>query len=222
MKGITPLIYAPKGNGKTALFAESTTSPKDISAWAYERPDGGRAFVFTGLHSQRYFKDRVRKLTINGILWAASSTAFTRRREGGDRPGGVGEECGNTAETDTETGRGNKRGDWGRLSPLPPSAFQSALTLAPARHSSATNLKTRFRPGSAATSRAPSRLNMTGQPRRPQKSPGQMVGFRTLTVARAKPSTICASCSFLVSGEITRAHQDAVAFGTSAPDRGFF
>ncbi len=72
MKGITPLLYAPKGNGKTPLAAESSTAPKDITAWAFERPDGGRSFVNTGLHSHRYFTElSVRKLTINGILWAA-------------------------------------------------------------------------------------------------------------------------------------------------------
>ncbi len=72
MKGITPLLYAPKGNGKIALAAESTTDPKDITAWTYDRPDGGRAFVSTGLHSHRYLtEESVRKFTINGILWAA-------------------------------------------------------------------------------------------------------------------------------------------------------
>jgi len=73
MKGITPLLYAPKGPNATAVTsAESTTSPKDMTAWAYERTDGGRAFCFTGLHSQRYLKEEsIRKLTINGILWAA-------------------------------------------------------------------------------------------------------------------------------------------------------
>lgn len=72
MKGITPLLYAPKGTGITALAAESTTAPKDITAWTYDRPDGGRAFVSTGLHSHRYLtEESVRKFTVNGILWAA-------------------------------------------------------------------------------------------------------------------------------------------------------
>ncbi len=72
MKGITPLLFAPKGNGKASLAAESTTDAKDITAWAYDRPDGGRAFVFTGLHSHQYLKEEsIRKLTIGGILWAA-------------------------------------------------------------------------------------------------------------------------------------------------------
>ncbi|MEI6232482.1 MAG: ThuA domain-containing protein [Planctomycetota bacterium] len=72
MKGVTPLLFAPKGNGKIALSAESTTASKDITAWAFERPDAGRTFVFTGLHSHRYLTElSIRKLTINGILWAA-------------------------------------------------------------------------------------------------------------------------------------------------------
>jgi hypothetical protein len=73
MKGITPILYAPKGpNPKSVTSAESTTSPKDMTAWAYEKPDGGRAFTFTGLHSHRYFtEESIRKIVINGILWAA-------------------------------------------------------------------------------------------------------------------------------------------------------
>lgn len=72
MKGVTPILYAPKGAGKTPTSAESTTSPKDITAWAYERAGGGRAFCFTGLHSHRYLtEESIRKITINGILWAA-------------------------------------------------------------------------------------------------------------------------------------------------------
>jgi len=71
-KGVTPILYAPKGNGKLALAAESTTANKDITAWAYERADGGRAFSFTGLHSHRYFTElSIRKLVVNGILWSA-------------------------------------------------------------------------------------------------------------------------------------------------------
>lgn len=72
MKGVTPLLYAPKGSGKLSAAAESSTDKKDLTAWAYDRPDGGRAFVFTGLHSHRYFaEESIRKFTINGILWAA-------------------------------------------------------------------------------------------------------------------------------------------------------
>jgi hypothetical protein len=70
--GLTPILFAPKGNGKETLNAESTTKLSDLTAWAYERAGGGRAFGFTGLHSHRYLENEsIRKLTINGILWAA-------------------------------------------------------------------------------------------------------------------------------------------------------
>lgn len=71
-KGLAPLLYAPKGKGKLALAAETSTDNKDLTAWAFERPAGGRAFGFTGLHSHRYLaQESIRKLVINGILWSA-------------------------------------------------------------------------------------------------------------------------------------------------------
>lgn len=42
-------------------------------AWAYERRGGGRGFGFTGGHYHRNWgNDNVRKLVLNGILWAAT------------------------------------------------------------------------------------------------------------------------------------------------------
>jgi type 1 glutamine amidotransferase len=41
-------------------------------AWAYERPDGGRGFGFTGGHYHKNWgNDSVRKLVLNAILWTA-------------------------------------------------------------------------------------------------------------------------------------------------------
>lgn len=72
LKGVTPLLFAPKGTAKVALAAESSSAPKDMTAWAFERPNGGLAFSFTGLHSHRYLSmESVRKFTLNGILWSA-------------------------------------------------------------------------------------------------------------------------------------------------------
>ena len=43
-----------------------------IVAWAYERPDGGRGFGFTGGHYHRNWgNDDFRKLVLNAILWTA-------------------------------------------------------------------------------------------------------------------------------------------------------
>jgi hypothetical protein len=41
-------------------------------AWAYERPDGGRGFGFTGGHFHRNWGDEnFRRLVVNAILWSA-------------------------------------------------------------------------------------------------------------------------------------------------------
>jgi len=83
MKGVTPIL--------TALPPESTLLRKDgphsgnpdvrkaikkgkpqHMAWAFERPDGGRGFGFTGGHFHRNWQnDDVRKLVLNAIVWAA-------------------------------------------------------------------------------------------------------------------------------------------------------
>jgi hypothetical protein len=43
-----------------------------VVAWAYERPEGGRAFTFTGAHLHASFAEEgYRRLLTNGILWSA-------------------------------------------------------------------------------------------------------------------------------------------------------
>ena len=47
--------------------------PEDV-AWAYERPDGGRGFGFTGAHYHKNWgDDNFRKLVLNAILWIAKA-----------------------------------------------------------------------------------------------------------------------------------------------------
>ena len=44
----------------------------EVMAWAYERPDGGRGFGFTGAHYHKNWgNDNFRKLVLNAILWIA-------------------------------------------------------------------------------------------------------------------------------------------------------
>ena len=44
------------------------------TAWAFERPDGGRGFGFTGGHYHKNWgEDNFRKLVLNGILWIAKA-----------------------------------------------------------------------------------------------------------------------------------------------------
>lgn len=70
LKGVTPLVRAvdPKKNPKNA-----TTDPNGtVVSWAFERPGGGRSFVFTGTHLYASFgEEGYRKLLTNGLLWAA-------------------------------------------------------------------------------------------------------------------------------------------------------
>lgn len=64
MKGITPLLRtSPKGDLKGS---------EDVVSWAYERPAGGRTFVFTGCHAhEAWGLEGMRRFVTNGILWSA-------------------------------------------------------------------------------------------------------------------------------------------------------
>jgi type 1 glutamine amidotransferase len=65
MKGITPLLRTtpPKGTLKDS---------EDVVSWAYQRPDGGRSFVFTGCHlHESWGLESMRRFVTNGILWSA-------------------------------------------------------------------------------------------------------------------------------------------------------
>ena len=65
MKGITPLLRTspPKGTLKEA---------EDVVSWTYDRPDGGRSFVFTGCHlHESWGLESMRRFVTNGILWSA-------------------------------------------------------------------------------------------------------------------------------------------------------
>ncbi|HLF95065.1 MAG TPA: ThuA domain-containing protein [Planctomycetota bacterium] len=64
MKGVTPLLRtSPKGGLKGS---------EDVVSWAFQRPDGGRSFVFTGCHLQESWGlEGMRRFVTNGILWSA-------------------------------------------------------------------------------------------------------------------------------------------------------
>jgi hypothetical protein len=67
MKGVTPLLKTspPK--------APADLAPSDsIVGWAYERPEGGRSFTFTGCHLHSSLADEgYRRFLVNGVLWSA-------------------------------------------------------------------------------------------------------------------------------------------------------
>jgi putative membrane-bound dehydrogenase-like protein len=58
--------------GNPTVRAEVAAGKPQITAWAYERPNGGRGFGFTGGHYHKgWGGDDQRKLVLNAILWTA-------------------------------------------------------------------------------------------------------------------------------------------------------
>ncbi|MFQ3226593.1 MAG: type 1 glutamine amidotransferase [Lentimonas sp.] len=88
MEGVTPILSAlppvrtltdrakDKNRGSnSAVMAEVSAGQKQHVAWAYERPDGGRGFGFTGGHfHQNWQQDDFRTLVLNAVLWTAKGT----------------------------------------------------------------------------------------------------------------------------------------------------
>ncbi|WP_439621553.1 ThuA domain-containing protein [Gemmata sp.] len=67
MKGVTPLLRTVNPKSKDDPKANDA-----IISWAYDRPEGGRSFVFTGGHLHKSFAEEgYRRFLTNGVLWAA-------------------------------------------------------------------------------------------------------------------------------------------------------
>jgi type 1 glutamine amidotransferase len=65
LKGITPLL-------RTTPPKATLKDTEDIVSWAFQRPDHGRSFVFTGCHLQSSWGlEGMRRFVVNGILWSA-------------------------------------------------------------------------------------------------------------------------------------------------------
>jgi hypothetical protein len=83
MKGVTPILcaVAPASTmdrsdgpheGNPAVRESVARGELQTMAWAYERPDGGRGFGFTGAHYHKNWGDEsFRKTVLNGLLWIA-------------------------------------------------------------------------------------------------------------------------------------------------------
>ncbi|HEY1170648.1 MAG TPA: ThuA domain-containing protein [Verrucomicrobiae bacterium] len=72
-KGVTPLLSgAVPDKSRSSADAKKYNGRAEVMAWAYERPEGGRGFAFTGadLH-KNWAEESQRKLVVNGILWSA-------------------------------------------------------------------------------------------------------------------------------------------------------
>ncbi len=83
MTGVTPILSAlppattlskPDGprSGNPAVREAIANGEPQHMAWAYERPDGGRGFGFTGAHFHRnWAHDDFRRIVLNAICWTA-------------------------------------------------------------------------------------------------------------------------------------------------------
>jgi hypothetical protein len=86
MKGVTPILAAlpplntVRGEGKTSdahagnpdAYKDVAAGHKQVMAWAYARPDGGRGFGFTGLHAHdNLANDSLRTLLLNAVAWVS-------------------------------------------------------------------------------------------------------------------------------------------------------
>lgn len=83
MKGVTPILSdlppaetlrrsdGPRSGNPTVRKAIANGERQHV-AWAYERPDGGRGFGFTGAHNHvSWQNESFRKVVLNAILWTA-------------------------------------------------------------------------------------------------------------------------------------------------------
>jgi type 1 glutamine amidotransferase len=72
-KGVTPILTAtPPDNTRGTPAAKEHPGRAEIVAWAFDRPDGGRSFGFTGGHFHRnWANEDFRRLVVNAILWTA-------------------------------------------------------------------------------------------------------------------------------------------------------
>ncbi len=73
MKGVTPILKAtPPDETRTTGYTKANPGRVETVAWAYERPNGGRSFGFTGGHRHANWGDaNFRRLVVNAILWSA-------------------------------------------------------------------------------------------------------------------------------------------------------
>lgn len=65
--GMVPLLWSDKSLGSDPQAGQDA-----VVAWAHERSDGGRSFVFTGLDNHRAWAHiGLRQFIANGLLWSA-------------------------------------------------------------------------------------------------------------------------------------------------------
>jgi type 1 glutamine amidotransferase len=82
-RGVTPLLTAVAGpetltrpdgphQGNPAVRASVARGESQVLSWAFERPDGGRGFGFSGGHfHSNWANDDFRRFVLNSIVWLA-------------------------------------------------------------------------------------------------------------------------------------------------------
>lgn len=85
MKGVTPILFDLPGpetlarkdghhSGNPDVRKSVAAGKTQTVAWAYDRPNGGRGFGFTGGHNHMNWKDdNQRRTVLNAIVWAAGA-----------------------------------------------------------------------------------------------------------------------------------------------------
>jgi trehalose utilization protein len=86
MKGVTPILSAlpplqtvqggkekaSSHGGNPDVYKEVAAGKKQVMAWAYDRPYGGRGFGFTGYHKHdNLANDNFRTLLLNAVAWVS-------------------------------------------------------------------------------------------------------------------------------------------------------
>lgn len=78
--GVTPILSdVPPDATRTTPDTQAHPGRSETTAWAFDRPDGGRGFGLTGGHWHGNWTDgpdapdaaKLRRVVVNGILWAA-------------------------------------------------------------------------------------------------------------------------------------------------------
>jgi hypothetical protein len=87
MKGVTPILSAvppeKTRQGKDGPHSgnptvRSRTGMAEVVGWVYERPNGGRGFGFTGMHTHwTWAQDSFRKTVLNALVWIAGAEVPT-------------------------------------------------------------------------------------------------------------------------------------------------
>lgn len=73
-RGVTPILKAtPPDSVRRNEAAKQFPGREETVAWAFDRPNGGRSFGFTGGHVHKNWGDEnFRRLVVNAILWTAN------------------------------------------------------------------------------------------------------------------------------------------------------